>query len=100
MIFEEFSSFFCDGPTPCTQMDLLKPLLGAERTIDTIDHYYKRTPAPGNPRDAQSNGIQMEFLWNFIFYHGVKETNQIQNRSHIGCRVVFDMEIRLAPRDR
>ena len=57
---------------PRTKIDLLKPLVGAERTIDTLGHYHKRTPAPGNPKIAQSNGIQVEFWWNFIFYHGVK----------------------------
>ena len=52
---------------PRTKIDLLKPLLGAERTIDTLGHYHKRTSAPGKSRDAQTNGIQVEFWWNFIF---------------------------------
>ena len=55
-----------------TKIDLLKPLLRAERTIDTLGHYHKRTSAPSNPSDAQTNGIQVEFWWNFIFCDGVR----------------------------
>ena len=67
---------------PLTKIDLLEPLLGVERTIDTLGHYHKHISAPGNPRDAQTNGILVEFWWNFIFPAGVRYTNQIQNRSH------------------
>jgi len=40
-------SFFLCWDDPCPQMDLLKPLLGAERTIDALGHYYERSKQTG-----------------------------------------------------
>ena len=34
---------------PCIQMDLQKPLLGAERRVDALGHYHERTSRTSGP---------------------------------------------------
>ena len=50
-----------------TQMDLLKPLGRADRAIDTLGHYQKRTKRPGRPAATLRNFKPWDLPWDYIF---------------------------------
>ena len=64
-------------------MDLLKPLLGAERTVDTVVHCHKPSEATGRPRAAEFDGIAADFSWNFFLPMAIQSGTQVQPAAHM-----------------
>ena len=60
-------------PSCCrTQIDLLKPLLGAERRVDALGHYHERTSQTSHPAGPCVGRIQLEFLTGTFFSHSLQ----------------------------
>ena len=78
--FSEFSRFCFDH---CIQCDLQRVLLGAERAVDTLHHYHKRTSATDRPTGPENRGkpagISREY-----YFPGLSEfSNEIQRLAHV-----------------
>ena len=57
-----------------------------ERHVDASGHCHESLPRSRRPGEWNSDGIQVEFRWNFIFpasYIYGSHANEIQNRSHM-----------------
>ena len=57
-----------------------------ERHVDASGHCHESLPRSRRPGEWNSDGIQVEFWWNFILTLGCTYANEIQNRSHVGIQ--------------
>ena len=53
---------------PRTQIDLLKPLLGAERTVDALGHYHECISQTSNPTGSYGARNQLVILTGYFFH--------------------------------
>ena len=65
------------------EIDLLKPLLGAERAVDTLVRYHKPSEAPDRSRGSGFDGIRSGLPRDYFFPGLMEFGTQIQNPAHV-----------------
>ena len=71
-------------------MDLLKPLLGAERTVDALGHYHGCISQTSHPTGSYVGRIQLLFLTAYFFSHFRQYPSIIISFSEIITYIVIE----------